>query len=312
MIDILMATYNGERYLEEQLASIERQTWKDWRLIVHDDASVDGTVEILENFQKQHGKDKVVIKRNNPATGSAKKNLIGLIQASTGDYMMCCDQDDVWHPDKVAKTFHRMRQMEQRYGSSIPLMVHTDLCVVDDALSELYPGFHEYMNLRTNGKLNQELIQNQVTGCTVMINKVLREYVTKVTDVEPIVMHDHWLALVALTFGKMSYLNKATIDYRQHGDNSVGAQNAKSIAYMWQRFLRGKKKFRLDMQDSCSQAGYFVQLYTSCIKDKKMIKLLNKYSCLYKKNKMSRIFCFFRYGFWKKGAVRKIMQIIWG
>ena len=85
MIDILMATYNGERYLEEQLASIERQTWKDWRLIVHDDASSDGTFKILEDFQKQHGKDKVVIKRNNPAAGSAKKNFIGLIQASTGD-----------------------------------------------------------------------------------------------------------------------------------------------------------------------------------------------------------------------------------
>ena len=312
MIDILMATYNGEHYLKEQLASIESQTWTDWRLIVHDDASSDGSREILENFQKRLGKEKVIIKKNNPASGSAKANFIGLIQASTGDYMMCCDQDDVWHQDKVARTFYRMRQMEKRYGNEIPLLVHTDLRVVDEQLSELNPGFHKYMNLETGGKLNRELIQNQVTGCTVMINKALKEYVAQVTDVELIVMHDHWLALIALVFGKMSYLNKSTIDYRQHGNNSVGAQNARSISYMWHRLLRGKNKFRQDMRDSCNQAGYFVQLYVSCIKDEKVIKLLDRYSHLYEKNKMSRIFCFFRHSFWKKGVSRKIMQVIWG
>ena len=312
MIDILMATYNGEHYLKDQLASIESQTWTDWRLIVHDDASSDGTREILENFQKRLGKEKVIIKKNNPASGSAKANFIGLIQASTGDYMMCCDQDDVWHQDKVARTFYRMRQMEKRYGNEIPLLVHTDLRVVDEQLSELNPGFHKYMNLETGGKLNRELIQNQVTGCTVMINKALKEYVAQVTDVELIVMHDHWLALIALVFGKMSYLNKATIDYRQHGNNSVGAQNARSISYMWHRLLRGKNKFRQDMRDSCNQAGYFVQLYVSCIKNKKVIKLLNKYAHLYEENKIIRILCFFRHGLWKKGVSRKIMQVIWG
>lgn len=312
MIDILMATYNGEKYLEEQLLSIERQTWTNWRLIVHDDASTDTTWEILERFQNRLGKEKVVIEKNCPASGGAKRNFIGLIKASHSSYMMCCDQDDVWHSDKIAGTFHRMRQMEQRYGKDIPLLVHTDLRVVNAALAELHPGFHKYMNLRTDGNLSRELIQNQVTGCTVMLNKALKTYVDQVTDEAPIVMHDHWLALIALAFGKMSYLNQATIDYRQHGDNSVGAQNARSFAYMWKRFLRGKKKFQQDMRDSCDQAGYFVQLYTSCIKDKKMIKLLNKYSHLYEKNKISRIFCFFWYGFWKKGTVRKIIQIIWG
>ena len=312
MIDILMATYNGEHYLEEQLASIESQTCTDWRLIVHDDASSDGTGKILENFQKRLGKEKVIIKKNYPASGSAKANFIGLIQASTGDYLMCCDQDDVWHQDKVARTFYRMRQMEKRYGNEIPLLVHTDLRVVDEQLSELNPAFHKYMNLETDGKLNRELIQNQVTGCTVMINKALKEYVAQVTDMELIVMHDHWLALIALVFGKMSYLNKATIDYRQHGNNSVGAQNARSISYMWHRLLRGKNKFRQDMRESCNKAGYFVQLYVSCIKNKKVIKLLNKYAHLYEENKIIRILCFFRYGLWKKGVSRKIMQVIWG
>lgn len=312
MIDILMATYNGEKYLEEQLASIENQTYTHWRLVVHDDGSTDKTWEILKDFQKKLGKEKVVIKRNCPASGSAKKNFIGLIQESTGSYMMCADQDDVWHSDKVARTFYRMKRMERKFGKDIPLMVHTDLCVVDESLCEMSSGFHDYMNLRTDGKLRYELIQNQVTGCTVMINRNLKVYVKKATDVESIVMHDHWLALIALVFGKISYLNQATIDYRQHGDNSVGAQNARSFFYMWQRFLRGRKKFRQDMRDSTRQTAYFLQLYTSCIEDKRMIELLNKYSDLYKKSKINRILCFFRYGFWKKGIIRKVMQVIWG
>lgn len=312
MIDILMATYNGEKYLEEQLASIENQTYTHWRLVVHDDGSTDKTWEILKDFQKKLGKEKVVIKRNCPASGSAKKNFIGLIQESTGSYMMCADQDDVWHSDKVARTFYRMKRMERKFGNDIPLMVHTDLCVVDENLCKMSSGFHDYMNLRTDGKLRYELIQNQVTGCTVMINRNLKVYVQEVTDVESIVMHDHWLALIALVFGKISYLNQATIDYRQHGDNSVGAQNARSFFYMWQRFLRGRKKFRQDMRDSTRQAAYFLQLYTSCIEDKRMIELLNKYSDLYKKSKINRILCFFRYGFWKKGIIRKVMQVIWG
>lgn len=312
MIDILMATYNGEKYLQEQLESIENQTWKQWRLTVHDDGSTDNTWSILEKFQKRVGEGKVILIKNNPPTGSAKKNFMQMIQACDGAYMMFCDQDDVWHLDKVENTFRRMRQMEKRYGKNLPLLVHTDLKVVDEGLKELHPSFHAYMNLRTDGRLCHELTQNQVTGCTVMINQCLQSYVQRVKNLDAVVMHDHWMALTALVFGKMSYLNQSTINYRQHGDNSVGAQNAKSLVYMWHRFRRGRLKFQQDMKNSATQSGYFFHLYDSCINDKKMVKLLNKYAFLYKKCKITRIYTFIRYRFLKKGVVRKIMQMIWG
>jgi len=312
MIEILMATYNGEGYLQEQLESIEKQTHREWHLTVHDDGSTDRTWQILEDFQKRMGEKKVFLQKNVPPTGSAKKNFIGLLQNCDSPYMMCCDQDDVWHSDKVEKTFHRMKQMERKYGKDIPLLVHTDLRVVDENLNCIHPGFHEYMNLETRGYLRHELIQNQVTGCTVMINQKLKTYVNQVSCPDKILMHDHWLALTALVFGKMSYLKEATIDYRQHGDNSVGAQNAKSFEYRWMRFRRGRKKFRQDMGESTEQVLYFTRLYATCINDKKMLKLLNEYAFLYKKNKITRIFYFFCDGFWKRGTVRKIMQIIWG
>ena len=312
MIEILMATYNGAAYLEEQLKSIENQTFTGWHLTVHDDGSSDGTWSILQKFQVHMGPDRVELKKNEPPTGSAKKNFMSLIQTCEADYVMCCDQDDVWHGDKVERSFHRMVQMEKRYGKDQPLLVYTDLRVVDGNLAEINPGFHKYMNLRTDSCLSRELIQNQVTGCTMLFNRQLRNYMTEAKEMGHILMHDHFAALIALVFGHMSYLNQPTIDYRQHGDNSVGAQDAGSLAYRWQRLCRGRKKFRQDMVDSTAQTAYFCHIYTSCINDDIMLKLLNMYAELYNKNKLLRVFAFFRYGFWKKGLLRKVMQVIWG
>ena len=312
MIDILLATYNGEKHLEEQLSSLENQTYTQWRLRAHDDQSSDRTWEILEAFQKKHGEDKVILKRNVPASGGSKHNFTGLIQASDAAYMMCCDQDDVWHADKIEKTWKRMRKMEQRYGKELPLLVYTDVRVVDAQLNEMHPSFHACMNLRTSNELGYEMIQNQVTGCTVMINHQLKKYVDLVEDTKKLVMHDHWLALTALVFGKMSYLDAATMDYRQHGNNVVGAQNARSFAYMWERFKRGQAKFVQDMKESCAQVSYFVSLYETCIESQKVIKLLDTYAHLYDMNKVKRIGCFFKYRLWKKGMIRKIVQVIWG
>lgn len=312
MIDILLATYNGAIYLEEQLHSIESQTYKNWRLRVHDDGSSDGTWEMLEEFQKKHGEKKVIIKKNIPPTGASKRNFISLIQASDAEYMMCCDQDDVWYRDKVEKTYKRMRQMEQRYGKETPLLVHTDLKVVDAHLNKIHESFHKSMNLRTSNYLHYELVQNQVTGCTVMVNAILKKYVDLVKNTDKIVMHDHWLALIALSFGKMSYLDEATMAYRQHENNVVGAQNANSFNYMWRRFKRGKTKFIEDMKASCEQACYFCMLYETCMCEQKMIQLLDTYKNLYQKNKAARIVTFFKYRLWKKGIVRRIMQVIWG
>ena len=312
MIEILLATYNGEKHLEEQLASIEEQTYKNWRLRVHNDQSSDGTWEILESFQRKYGEEKVILKKNVPTSGGSKNNFIGLIQASDAEYVMCCDQDDVWHKDKIEKTFRRMRQMEQRFGKDLPLLVYTDLKVVDEKLDEIHPSFHTCMNLRTDSVLCYEIIQNQVTGCTVMFNQTLKYYMNAVENAEHIVMHDHWLALIALVFGKMSYLNQATMDYRQHGNNVVGAQDARSLSYLWSRFKRGKERFVQDMKASCRQVSYFCILYKTCIESEKVIKLLNNYAHLYDVNKIKRIYYFYKFRFWKKGMIRKIMQMIWG
>lgn len=312
VVEILMATYNGGKYLEEQLRSIEEQTFKHWHLTVHDDGSTDETLDVLEAFQKRMGKDKVTFRKNDVPSGSAKANFLGLIKEAEGDYFMCCDQDDRWHINKIAMTLHRMRQMEQRYGRDLPLLVHTDLRVVDSRLKEIHPSFHAYTNLEHRPIPSLELVQNQVTGCTMMFNNQLKQYVERIDNTDPILMHDHFLALIACAFGKMSYIDKATIDYRQHEENSVGAQDARSLSYMWNRFKRGKEAFRMSMEDSCRQAGYFMELYEPYFHDRRMRRLFQSYADLYTQNKWKRIDTCLHNRFMKKGVVRKVMQIIWG
>lgn len=313
-VHVLMATYNGDEYLREQLASLESQTYGNWCLTVYDDGSTDDTMEILKSFQEKIGEDRIHICVNIPASGGAKKNFMKLIRENEGPYLMCCDQDDVWHPDKIERSMKRMRRMEKRYGKEEPLLVYSELRVVDEDLKEIAPAFHPFMNLRTGSDLASELIQNQVTGCTVLFNHTLWKYMQKVEDADRILMHDHVLALTALLFGHMSFIAAPLMDYRQHSSNSVGAKNARSITYLWQRFKKGRAGFRKDMKASSDQAAYLLSVFNEglegCNSPEKMI-LLIRYSSLYDQTKIPRIQDFFRFGFWKKGCFLKLVQILW-
>lgn len=313
-VHILMATYNGGEYLEEQLASLEMQTYTNWCLTVYDDGSSDDTITILEKFRERLGDDRIQVHVNHPSSGGAKHNFMKLIRENEGKYMMCCDQDDVWHPDKIERSMKRMRLMEKRYGKNVPLLVYSELRVVDEKLNEIAPAFHPFMNLRTGSDLATELIQNQVTGCTVLFNHSLWGYMQKVTDSDRILMHDHVLALVALMFGHMSFIGKPLMDYRQHEGNSVGAKNARSIGYLMQRFKKGRDRFRDDLKASADQAAYLLNVFgddlVCCNCTEKML-LLVRYSSLYDQTKTARIQDFFRCGFWKKGWLLKAVQMLW-
>ena len=105
----------------------------------------------------------------------------------------------------------------------------------------------------------------------------------KAQDVQKIVMHDHFAAIIAVVFGKTAYLPESTIDYRQHGNNAVGASNARSFVYLWQRCRRGKRTFQKDMYRAMVQAGYIFKLYGDQINNNQTKQLIYRFSTLYKK-----------------------------
>ena len=120
MVDILMATYNGEAFVEEQVQSIINQTYTDWRLLVHDDGSTDKTMEILHRLAEED--ERVVVIEDGVQHLGVAKNFIHLAKQSTAAYCMFCDQDDVWLPNKVEKMVHAIEQ----YNQGVPQVVYTN------------------------------------------------------------------------------------------------------------------------------------------------------------------------------------------
>lgn len=255
---VLLAAYNGESYIRPMIDSVLAQDHTDLRLIVSDDNSTDGTPSILAEYAAAYP-DKITHYRSGKRFGNAQKHFMHLLeQFHDAPYIMFCDQDDVWHPNKISKTLALMKTIET--DSATPSMVHTDLRVVDGELREIAPSFCAHSAIDGHRlSLNQLLVQNVVTGCTMMINRRLAKMVCKRYDSEGMLMHDWWIALLASACGKVAFLNEATIDYRQHDKNSVGAKNVYSPAYLLKR-LRSNR-MRKALADAAGQAEAFVKCY---------------------------------------------------
>lgn len=311
MIDILMATYNGENYIAEQLDSISKQTVTDYHILVRDDGSTDSSMQVLEAYQKKYP-DKLTVYENTPPSGSAKKNFFRLLMDAEQEYVMFCDQDDIWNPDKIELTLKKMKWAEDTFGTDVPILVHTDLAVADAKGEIISPSFHKYMNLSCEPTVNRLIIQNQVTGCTVMVNRALYKKMQKVRDTEAILMHDQWAALIAAAFGQVIYLDTPSLRYRQHGDNSVGAKNARSLSYLFQRWKQGKGQFRRELFKSMRQVQYFMELYGDMEMPAEIRELLEGYGTLEQETKWKRMRFYHQKKVQKQGTIRRIMQYVWG
>lgn len=259
-VDILLAVYNGSAYIAEQLQSILDQTFQDTRLIIRDNASEDTTVNVIEAFQKRYP-DKIVLVRGNKNLG-AMGNFASLMDLAEAPYVLFSDADDVWLPTKIADTLRAMRANEERYGRDTPLLVHTDLCVVDRTLNVIDKSFWNYCQINQHRTaLNQLLVQNVVTGCTMMINQPLLQIATPVPNAA--IMHDWWIALVAAAFGHIDVVPTATLLYRQHGNNVVGAVKTSVLKSLMEASNRDKRAVsKHHLQRTLQQAAAFNARYT--------------------------------------------------
>lgn len=223
-ITILLGTYNGSRFLVEQLQSFQKQEWTEWSLLVRDDSSTDGTTEILNEFENSDAR----IRRLRDEFGrlGAAGNyaaLMGAALAAAPDFVFFSDQDDVWLPAKLSDELFHLQKLETMYGK-IPLLVHSDLVVVSENLRMIHPSFMRYQAMvhEFQSPLEVLLAQNFVTGCTMGINRSLLELAVPVP--EHVIMHDWWLALCAAACGQIGYISTSTVLYRQHERNEIGAQ----------------------------------------------------------------------------------------
>lgn len=217
-IDILMATYNGEKYIAEQINSILEQTYTNFNLIISDDCSTDNTRSILEEYKKKDSRIQVYYQEKNLGY---IKNFEFLLTKVNSDIYMLSDQDDIWLKEKVEKSYHKLK-------SENADLVYTDLKVVDQELKEKNLSYMRTMKFYHKAKKYTDYravyLYNTVTGCTIISKKKFIDKILPIPSESKYVIHDLWIALVVGLYGKVIYMDEAYILYRQHGNNQVGAK----------------------------------------------------------------------------------------
>lgn len=301
-VDILLATYNGEHYLPELLDSLIKQTYSNFRILIRDDGSSDGTLEIIKNYSELDKRIEI-INDNMGKAGGAARNFSFLLTHSTAQYIMFCDQDDIWLDNKVEKTLKAMIVAEKKYPRT-PILVHSDLVVVDDNKRIICESFFKNESINPKRKkLCNFFVLNTITGCTVMINRLLRE---KINGIEyAVTMHDNWMAMCAASFGKIITINKPLIYYRQHQDNSVGAYETYAIIHKI-NVLKHLKAYKEMIMKSFDKVALFEIKYRASlsIDDDKMC---NMFVNLKKMKKIEALKCIFNNDFYRARLYNKLL-----
>jgi Glycosyl transferase family 2 len=231
-VAILLATYNGEEYLDAQIQSLFAQSHADILVLARDDHSTDRTPEILARWAASRP-DKFRLLSDSDGRLGLARNFSRLMEACDAPYFAFCDQDDVWLPEKLELLLKEMQKIESRSRESTPILVHSDLMVVDKELRTISPSLFEYLhvNPRKGRRLEQLVCNNIVIGCALMGNRALLELARPIPAAWP--FHDWWVALIASSCGVLRTIPEPTILYRQHGGNQVGAGLRHGRSTLW-------------------------------------------------------------------------------
>lgn len=267
-VHIVCAVFNGAAYLAQFISSLRQQTVPNWLLWLRDDGSTDDSAAVMAQLAAEDERIRVL------HSAAAKLGVVGsfnwLLQQvpAAARYIMFADQDDVWLPVKIEYSLSAMILGEESYHG--PLLVHTDMAVVNEDLTEIHPSFWHFAHLDPEPATLQRLaVHNVVTGATVMINRPLRELVR---DIPPeAAMHDAWIACVASAFGRIMAVATPTMLYRQHPANAIGARvpvsalGAAAVAKRAATALGQAEKLHAHVNRLAKQAGAFVHRYGNAL-----------------------------------------------
>lgn len=319
---VLLAAYNGERYIAQQLDSLLNQTFQDFSLYIHDDGSEDGTLLILQDYARRYP-GQIHLLDYAPVHG-AKDNFLSLLRQVEAEYYMFCDEDDYWLPEKIQLSMERMKETE-RQEKDVPCVVFSDMSVADASLQVIHPSYLQYRKKDPkNLTLKALLVENTAAGCTMLYNRALAELAVLYTEGDHIFMHDWWLMLIAAAVGRIGWIDKPLLLYRQHGDNIVGARTGK-VSWLnriiknvlrgrqleasregifYQRSMAAELEGILNQLEASSEKDRFEKVLTACSSAER--KLLQELAHIESRPRRRRI-----YFYWKNRLLKRDGKNIW-
>ena len=223
-IEILVATYNGERYLSEQLNSIREQTHANYKVLISDDGSTDGTCEIIDQFCSIDSRFRLI---DRARKGGVVENFGYLIRKSSAEVIFLADQDDVWEKNKIEYLLCAGEDIGGRYWSEKELMLFGDMKVIGAEGELIERSFYKYISANWENNIDMDILRCCCTvyGASVMVTqRLLRKYPSLSAD---ICMHDHFLALMAAKSNCLRYYSNTVTQYRVHDQNTVGARRSR-------------------------------------------------------------------------------------
>lgn len=279
MVAVLMSTYNGAKYIKEQLNSILSQTYSDFTLYIRDDGSTDGTQEIISSYN-----DSRILFKQGENLGPCGSFFSLLNTAKDADYIFFSDQDDVWFPDKLEKMLIKISEYKTE-----PTMVFSDFKMIDSLSNVTNDSFSAYAGLQvTPGiiKINKIIAHPYVFGCASVINKPLAKLV--LDPPKGIEMHDCWLALTAAAVGNLIYMPEQTISHRFHDSNATGRSGQDSVRSRLSRITFGLKAQSDNTKLRLKQIKLLLNEYDGQIK-KESLNVLIDLSKSINKNKLMTV-----------------------
>lgn len=294
MIDILMATYNGGHYIENQILSIIGQTHEDWRLLIHDDGSTDNTIQIIKKYIQIDTRIQLI--EDGKKCGGPGRNFMHLLNSSNAEYIAFCDQDDIWLESKL-----ELQMLEMKKFSG-PTLIYSNGYTYSkgEIVPQKFVTFH-----RTT--LEDSLFLNGgIHGCCLLFN---RELLSTIDFSYPdyVYMHDHFITILAVSLGQIRYLDAALILYRQHENNATGNIDS-SLKNKIITFLNRNNTI-LESRHYNANKSFFTK-YRHLLNDKE-IKLFEEYIKYPNVSISSRVSIVLKNAFKVKSTLILLIKTIW-
>ena len=288
-IVILLASYNGDKYIMEQLDSIVKQSYSNWEVLISDDGSTDNTLSIINEFCARDNRIRIV--NESLTKQGACQNFGNLLKTALDkewDFVMFADQDDFWYENKIQLTLDSM--LDGGNFIKIPKLVYTDFEYADEELTPLPKETDHNISGWKEPNLQRLLAQNNIYGCTMMINRLLAERAIPIPSSAE--NHDYWISMVAASLGEIIHIKKRTILYRQHANNVSGHYSNNSLKKRFQRYYKRNAQLEKMMRMRFEMAGELHNRFYKDISEPNQ-KLLLGYSNFENQNGIERVsFCF--------------------